>query len=91
MSLIGFNTMNTESTHLATQWAEMAAIRKSPPINPIHFLMNTASLTIFPFIASPLIRNKTGIGQEQFNRLMEERKKLIPQWINLMLTDGNST
>lgn len=88
MAMIGFDKLNGGGTYLAQQWAEMAAQRKTPPIKPIHFLMNTASLIIFPFIAGPIIRNKTGVGNEQYNILMEERKQLIPYWINLMLTDN---
>jgi hypothetical protein len=43
--------------------------------------MNLVSMTVFPFIASPLLRNKTEMSLEQFNSMMMERKKLIPVWI----------
>ncbi len=88
MAMIGFDKVNGGGTYLAQQWAEMAAHRKAPPVKPIHFLMNTASLIIFPFIAGPVIRNKTGIDKEQYNNLMEERRKLIPYWVSLMLNDS---
>jgi len=43
------------------------------------------SMTIFPFIASPLLRSRTGMSMDEFNKLMEERKILIPIWIKSMI------
>lgn len=58
---------------------------KIAPINPLHFLMNIIGLTIFPFVASPILQNIGGLKQQEFNTLMEERKKLIPLWIKVMM------
>jgi AcrR family transcriptional regulator len=58
---------------------------KLAPINPLHFLMNLVGLTIFPFVASPILQNIGGLRQQDFNALMEERKKLIPAWIKVMM------
>ncbi len=77
------NTIRGELV-IARQWKEMAAAKKIT-VNPIHVMMNTISLTIFPFVGSPLIRNRTGMTLEQFNEMMQERKKLIPKWINAMI------
>jgi AcrR family transcriptional regulator len=57
---------------------------KIAPAQPLHFLMNLMGLTIFPFLASPILRNIGGLKQQDFNALMEERKKLIPKWIKVM-------
>jgi AcrR family transcriptional regulator len=57
----------------------------NPTINPLHFLMNIVGLTVFPFIASPLLMVIGDLKQPGFNKLMEERKKLIPVWIKAML------
>ena len=54
-------------------------------MNPINIIMNIVGLTIFPFIGRPMIQNNNGINQEQFNALMQERKKLIPKWIDAIL------
>ncbi len=56
-----------------------------PNINPLHFMMNLSSMVIFPFMMNPLIKAVTQIEQVQFLTLMEERKKLIPIWIESML------
>jgi hypothetical protein len=47
--------------------------------------MNIIGLTIFPFVASPILQNIGGLKQQDFNVLMEERKKLIPVWIKAMM------
>jgi hypothetical protein len=40
------------------------------------------SMTIFPFIASPLLQNVGSLKQSDFDNLMEERKKMIPIWFD---------
>lgn len=84
ISKTGFDNIQRDNIYLIKQWNELAATRKLT-INPIHIVINVLSMTIFPFIASPLLRNRTGIGMEEFNKIMEERKKLIPIWINAMI------
>jgi TetR/AcrR family transcriptional regulator len=51
------------------------------PINPLQLLLNTLSLCIFPFLASPMVQLITGMDTKMFKALMEERKKLVPQLI----------
>ena len=53
--------------------------------NPLHFLMNLMGLVIFPFIASPFYKKIGKLSETQFNGLMEERKSLVPVWINAIL------
>lgn len=50
-------------------------------IDPIQLLLNIISLCLFPFVASPLIQLISGLNKKQFNTLMEERKKEVPQLI----------
>ncbi len=73
-----------DQTQLAKQWKEMAA--KHPlPINPLHIFLNVLSMTVFPFVASPIIKMKLGVTDDAFQQLMQERKKLIPIWVKSML------
>ncbi len=62
----------------------IAAIGKKG--QPFQIIMNMMSLTVFPFVASPLLRNLGNLTPDDFNKLIESRKKLIPLWINAMLT-----
>ena len=50
-------------------------------IEPLQLMINTLSLSVFPFLACPMIQLITGMDNKQFNSLMEERKKQIPQFI----------
>ena len=84
-SKLGFSKVQHGNIFLVKQWNELAATKNAPKINPLHIVMNVLSLTIFPFIASPLLRNRTGISIDEFNKLMEERKQLIPVWINAIM------
>ena len=46
-----------------------------------HFMMNLIGLTAFPFIAKPILMKKIGVDEKEFNALLDERKKLIPEII----------
>jgi AcrR family transcriptional regulator len=54
-------------------------------INPIHIILNTISMTVFPFAAAPMIRAKSQITSKEFKQVMKDRKAMIPQWIATML------
>jgi AcrR family transcriptional regulator len=68
-------------SHLFEQLCEATGGR----INPVHFIINIISLTVFPFVASPLFRIVGDLKPQDFNKLVEERKKMIPMWIDAML------
>lgn len=57
--------------------------------NPLHFLLNILGLTLFPLIASPLLKRVGNLNEEDFHQLMEERKKLIPVWIKSMMINSD--
>lgn len=84
---IGIQKIEHRELAIAKQWKELAA-KKKLNTNPIHMLMNAVALTIFPFVGSPIIRNRMGLSMDQFNALMEERKKLIPGWVKAMIMTG---
>jgi len=67
------------------QLVEELKQNKKTELNPLHLVMNIFSMTIFPFIASPLILKAGNLSVQDFKTIMEERKKLIPQWIKKML------
>ncbi len=58
---------------------------KNPHINPLHFLVNFLSLTIFPFVTSPVFKKFGIFDQQSFEIFIEERRKLIPVWIKTLL------
>jgi len=52
--------------------------------NPLHFFMNLMGLIVFPFIAKPMIMGSRNLQIDEFNALMQERKRKIPIWIKAM-------
>ena len=68
------------------QFGEGVMKGEIPPINPIHFILNLMGLVVFPFIAQPMISVVTGIEKDSFFEMIQDRKRLIPLWIESMLT-----
>ena len=60
-------------------------LEKRPDINPIHFLMNLLAMSVFPFIMKPIFHASGVMNEKVFQMRMEERKALIPKWVNGML------
>jgi len=50
-------------------------------IDPFQIWLNVLSLSIFPVIAKPLIREIFHLSEEAYYQLMQERKELVPQLI----------
>ncbi len=51
------------------------------PISYANFMVNLISLTIYPFIASHMLKNVTGLSKSDFNDMLETRKAMIPEMI----------
>ena len=67
------------------QYKEAAKNGKLIEPNPLHFLMNLMGLVVFPFISSPMIKKIGKLNDRGFEKLMQERKLLIPVWMKAML------
>jgi len=72
-------------SHFIKQYREAVKNGKIAEPNPLHFLMNIMGLVIFPFIASPMIKKLGQLNDRQFDKLMQERKKIIPVWMKAIL------
>jgi AcrR family transcriptional regulator len=70
---------------LFKQLQEAISKGKVVPIHPLQFLMNLLGLSVFPFVASPLLQKVGDLKPKDFAALMQERKKMIPKWIKGML------
>jgi len=52
------------------------------PVNPYHLIVNMLSMCIFPFAATPIIKNIIfENNSESFNEFLISRKKEVPQFI----------
>lgn len=72
-------------SHFAKQLRQGISEGKIADIHPFHFIINIMGMTVFPFLGSPLLKAAGGISDKKFIELMIERKKLVPQWIKLIL------
>ncbi|MBK7652098.1 MAG: hypothetical protein IPJ20_17165 [Flammeovirgaceae bacterium] len=57
----------------------------SGDINPVHFFISLLGMIIFPFIAKPIMMQVGMVNEKLFQKMMQERKELIPIWMNAIL------
>ena len=67
-------------SHLVKQLHE-----RRPDLHPLHFLMNLLGMTVFPFIMKPVFHAAGVFSEKAFTTKMDERKLLIPKWMNALL------
>jgi AcrR family transcriptional regulator len=60
-------------------------LERRPDLNPVHFLMNILGMTVFPFIARPAFGAIGILNKNDFETVIEERRRLIPLWIKASL------
>lgn len=58
--------------------AEAGVIRE---IHHAQFILNLMGLTMFPFLAKPIVQLKTHVDDEEYARILEDRKEMIPEII----------
>ncbi|HVK50070.1 MAG TPA: TetR/AcrR family transcriptional regulator [Pseudobacter sp.] len=66
---------------LAKQIDEAVKAGQIRSIKPVHLLLNIVSMSIFPFVARPIVKMVWDVDDPQFRGLMEERKKVVVQFI----------
>jgi TetR/AcrR family transcriptional regulator len=68
---------------VAAELQKKVASGEYSTINPVQFFSNVMAMTLFPFLAKPLLTNSFAMSEEQFKAFVEQRKVLIPE---IMLT-----
>lgn len=59
---------------------------KCGDVNPLHLLFSLIGMIAFPFVAKPAILQAGLVDEKVFQRMMEERKTLIPAWAKTILS-----
>jgi AcrR family transcriptional regulator len=59
---------------------------RRPDLNPFQVVLSLLGFILFPYIARPIFQSALK-DPKHFIALMEDRKKLIPKWIELILND----
>ena len=49
--------------------------------HPVNLMMNMLGMIVFPFLMRPVILRSGAIDNEEFKKIIIERKKLIPIWL----------
>lgn len=70
------------NSHFIKQFQQAVKVGKIAPIPPLHFIMNLIGMIVFPFVGRPLLSHVGNLKHDDFNKLMEQRKILIPKWLN---------
>lgn len=61
----------------------------NPGIQPENMLINLLSVVVFPFIMKPVLNLLSTQQEFNFEQMMQERKQMIPLWMNSLLTQQN--
>lgn len=66
---------------LEGQLTKLSAEGKIRPITPQNFMSNIIGLIVFPFMGKEILKVKTGMNDEDFLQMLEERKTMIVDMI----------
>jgi hypothetical protein len=81
----GFTKDMLLKSYFMEQLKEELAKNRNTQILPLQLIVNIFSMTIFPFVAAPLLAKVGNLSGQDFKILMEQRKTLIPHWIKKMI------
>ena len=54
-------------------------------IHPLHYMINMISMCVFPFIAAPLLKHIAKVGTEEYDKIIDERRTLVPKWMHAIM------
>ena len=88
MILDGFKTLNQQGLFekFAADVNTSIANGEIKPIDPVQLIISLISLSVFPFVAKPLLMRLFGMEENRFEQLMEERKTEVPKFVLNALT-----
>ena len=84
-----FQSIHQAQKYFISQIKEYLASNGNESLHPAHVLTNMMSMIFFPFATSVMLKNRSGLSENDFIHLMEERKILIPEWVMLMMNTSN--
>jgi len=77
--------ITNEAAPLSQLFAKDLKAGKAGQMEPLHFVANLIGLTVYPFAARPVLQWITGVDDDEFNQLMQQRKKLVPIWVKAIM------
>ena len=79
-----FGKMIRANNVLQSSFIRQIAAKKKG-VNPIQLFLNFLGMLVFPFIVQPVLQTIVPMNEEAYNQLLEQRKRLVPQWMRMML------
>jgi AcrR family transcriptional regulator len=76
--------IQTNGNVLQSSFIRQIAAKKKG-VNPIQLFLNFLGMLVFPFIVQPVLQTIVPMNEEAYNQLLEQRKRLVPQWMKMML------
>jgi AcrR family transcriptional regulator len=76
---------NLKNTVFYRQISERLSNSKNQLTNPMQIITSFMGLIAYPFISKDFMKEINGLKNDEFTTMMQERKKLIPIWIEAML------
>lgn len=70
-----------EAASMVATMMEAMEEGKIKKYHPFHLLINIMSLSVFPFIAKPMIKTITNIEEEDWQTIMAERKEQVKAFV----------
>lgn len=61
-------------------------IKDIPDSALLQLIINIIGMMVFPFIGKPLLKEIFNLSDEQFQAMMNDRKKMIPIWVQSMFS-----
>lgn len=58
---------------------------RNAEIDPIQIILSIFGMLVFPFIAKPVFSGISGLNPKNYKEMLQERKKLIPMWVNAII------
>lgn len=79
------DTMKVKTLLLESVFFKQLMEATKGKLHPMHLLINIMGLTVFPFVAGPLLQHVGNMKMEDFHTMMDERKKMIPVWFDSII------
>lgn len=86
MEKIGISENLIKNNYLYKQIQEQMDKKGIEGIVPLQIFINIVSMTVFPIVGKPLLISiHSPMTEDDYNNFINDRRKLIPQWIKMML------
>jgi len=72
-------------SHFTTQYNAAVKDGSISELPIMHFVMNLVGMTVFPFVARPMLEAVGNLAPNTFDKMMQERRALIPVWIEALM------